>query len=236
MFSIFKNVWFRDSDEQSLYINEVAVRIRAGLLLIIPLFVGLTLYDVLYTSSWVVDGNTMVDQYETDWEGRTVYAVEAVKRTYEYSTQTWVLFYGLFEMLAGMFVFSARFSPAILLSTYLSRNTLPIWKPLQPKRFAWSIGASMILACILYFNPDTFASWVNALSGSELLPVTENYMPGWIPGLVWFCIVFMWLEAILGICAGCKIHALLVKVGVIKEECLACNNIDWKKITETSKS
>lgn len=236
MSSIFKNVWFRDCNEHSLYINEVAVRIRAGILLIIPLFVGLTLYDVLYTSSWVVDGNSMVDQYETDWEGRTVYAVEAVKRTYEYTTQTWVLFYGLFEMLAGMFVFSARFSPAILVSTYLSRNIPPIWKPLQPKRFAWSIGASMILACILYFNPDTFASWINVLLAHELLPVTENYMPGWIPTLVWFCIVFMWLEAILGFCAGCKLHSLLVKIGVIKEACLACNNINWENITEKSKS
>jgi hypothetical protein len=94
MFSIFKKVWFRDCNEHALYINEVAVRIRAGILLIIPLFVGLTLYDVLYTSSWVVDGNSIVDQYETDWEGRTVYAAQVVKRTYEYSTQTWVLFTG----------------------------------------------------------------------------------------------------------------------------------------------
>jgi hypothetical protein len=236
MSSIFKNVWFRDCNEHSLYINEVAVRIRAGILLIIPLFVGLTLYDVLYTSSWVVDGNSIVDQYETDWEGRTVYAAQVVKRTYEYSTQTWVLFYGLFEMLAGMFVFSARFSPAILISTYLSRNTQPIWKPLQPKRFAWSIGASIILACILYFNPDVFATWVNVLFGGELLPVTQNYMPRWIPSLVWVCIVFMWLEATLGFCAGCKVHSLLVKIGVIKEECLACNNINWKNVTETPKS
>nr|MDA3808017.1 DUF4395 domain-containing protein [Thiomicrorhabdus sp.] len=199
-------------------------------------FVGLTLYDVLYTSSWVVDGNSIVDQYETDWEGRTVYAAQVVKRTYEYSTQTWVLFYGLFEMLAGMFVFSARFSPAILISTYLSRNTQPIWKPLQPKRFAWSIGASMILACILYFNPDVFATWINVLFGGELLPVTQNYMPSWIPSLVWVCIVFMWLEATLGFCAGCKVHSLLVKIGFIKEECLACNNINWKNVTETPKS
>jgi hypothetical protein len=232
MFSFFKNVWFRDGNESTLYVNEVAVRIRAGILLMIPLFVGLTLYDVLYTSNWVVTGNTIVDQYETDSEGRTLYAVEAIKRTYEYSTQTIVLLYGLFEMLAGMFVFSARFSPIILISTYLAKNTQPIWRPLLPKRFAWTLGAFMILACILYFNPDTFATWVNTLLGSVLLPVTENYMPGWIPGLVWVCILFMWLEAVLGICVGCKLHTLMVKVGLVKEECFACNKIDWNPIAE----
>jgi hypothetical protein len=40
----------------------------------------------------------------------------------------------------------------------------------------------------------------------------------------------MWLEAILGFCVGCKVHALLVKVGIFKEECEACNNIDWDEI------
>jgi len=29
---------------------------------------------------------------------------------------------------------------------------------------------------------------------------------------------------------GCKVHSLLVLVGVLKEECHDCNNIDWDEI------
>jgi hypothetical protein len=37
----------------------------------------------------------------------------------------------------------------------------------------------------------------------------------------------MWMETVLGFCAGCKVHSLLVWMGVLKEECEACNNLDW---------
>ena len=231
MLNTFKNLWFRDPKESSIYINDVSVRIRAGLLLAIPLYMGLSLFDVIYTSKWIVDGNTAVDTYDTDWEDRIIYAVQATKRTYEYSVQTTVLFYALFEMIAGMFVFTSRLSPTILISSYLSKNTPPVWKPLAPKRFAWSLGASFIIACILFFNPDTFADWVNNLFSSELLPTDRNYMPTWIPMyLVWICLGLMWLEAVLGFCLGCKIHALLARIGIFKEECEACNNLDWDKV------
>ncbi|MDQ7075546.1 MAG: DUF4395 domain-containing protein [Gammaproteobacteria bacterium] len=233
MLTALKTLWFRDPKESPLYINDVAVRIRAGMLLIIPLFMGLTLFNVAYTSKWVVDGNTASDTYETNWDGDIIYAVEASKRTYEYSTQTIVLFYALFEMLAGMFRLTARLSPTILLASLLAKNSPPVWKPLLPKRFAWSIGACLISICLVFFNPDTFAQWVNFLSTSPLLPTTENYMPANTgTTLVWVCLGFMWLEAILGFCVGCKLHALLVWMGVLKEECEACNNIDWQKIAE----
>jgi len=236
MRDIFKNLWFRDPKESALYINDVAMRMRAGILLIIPLYMGLTLFDVVYTSNWVVDGNTAVDTYDTDWDNRIIYAVEATKRTYEYSTQTFLLFYALFEMIAGMFVLTSRLSPTILLCSFLARKTPPVWKPLVPKRFAWSIGASLIFFCLLFFNPDTFAGWVNGVFNSQLLPETENYIPSGVAvNLVWVCIGFMWLEAVFGYCVGCKVHALLVKIGLIKEACEECNNIDWDAIAKKHK-
>ena len=222
-----KNLWFQDAKESGVYINEVVVRIRAGIMLIIPLYMGLTLYDVLYTTTWVVDGNTAVDTYDTNWDEHVIYAVEATKRTYEYSTQTLILFYALFEMLAGMFVSTARFSPTILISSLLAKNTTPVWVSITPKRFAWSIGAILISVCLVFFNPDTFANWVNIAWGSELLPTTENFLPsGTGIFLAWTCLIFMWLETVIGFCAGCKVHALLVWLGFIKEECHACNNIN----------
>jgi len=236
MLEIIKNLWFRDPYESPAYINDVAVRIRAGMLLFIPIYMSFTLYDAVYGTHWVVDGNTAVDTYDTDWDNNIIYAVQAIKRTYDYTTQTWVLIYALFEMIAGMFVLSSRLSPTIYIASFLARKQKPVWKPLVPKRFAWTMGSTFIVICLIYFNPEVFAEWVNTLSGKPLLPDTENYMSPYIPlTLVWVCLGFMWLEAILGFCVGCKIHALFVKLGIFKEECEACNNIDWEEIARKNK-
>lgn len=233
MLETLKNLWFRDPKESDIFINEVAVRIRAGMLLVVPLFMALTLYDVIYTPNWMPIENTATDTYETDWDGNTIYAIEATRRTYDYTVQTIVLFYALFEMLASIFVITSRLSPTILLSTILAKSCSPVWKPLTPKRYAWTIGATLITLCIIFFNPETLAEWVNKIYGSEILPTTENYMPFWIPtNLVWLCIAFMWLETVLGFCVGCKVYSLLVKLGVHKEACDACNNIDWEAIAK----
>lgn len=227
----FKNLWFRDLRESPVYINETAVRIRAGMLLVIPVYMAFTLYDAIYVSHWIVDGNTAVDTYDLDWDYNIIYQVEAIRRTYDYTLQTWVLLFALFEMIVGMSKYASRLSPTILIASLLSVGKPAVWKPLVPKRFAWSIGAFFIAVCLVFFNPDTVAHWVNNLFDSRILPTDEQYMPYWIPvTLVWVCLAFMWMEAILGFCVGCKVHWLLTKVGVFKEECEACNNIDWDAI------
>lgn len=222
--------WFRDPNETDPFINETAVRMRAGILLAIPLFMGLTLFDVGYGSNWIVDGNTAVDTGDTDFEGHILYTVSAMRRTYDYTVQTWVLFYALFEMMAGMWVTTSRLSPTIWLTSYLVRQHPVVWKPLKPKRMAWGIGLTMITICLVFFNPVPVAQAFNSLFGMEL-PTDDNFMPLWLPVyMVWMCIGFMWVEAILGYCVGCKLHALLVTLGIFKEECEACNNIDWAAI------
>ena len=225
---LVRQQWFRELGDQSLLINDVAVRIRAGILLVIPLYMAYTLASIVWGSHWEVTGNYIKDTYELDFDDRILYHVEAVRRVYDYTVQTWVLLYALFEMLVGMWRTTSRLSPTIYLATLLARHHRPVWKPLIPKRFAWTIGASLIAVCLVFFNPDTFAGWVNAVAQTELLPTTTNYMPRWIPlVLVWVCLGFMWMETVLGVCAGCQIHALLVWMGVIKHECEACNNLTW---------
>ncbi len=232
MVNFFRNLWFRDPSEPVTTINETAVRIRAGFLLAIPLYMGLTLFDVGYGSHWIVDGNTAIDSGDTDFDGHIVYTAEMIRRTYDYTAQTLVLFYALFEMIAGMFVTTSRLSPTIWLSSYLSRSQPEIWKPLKPKRMAWSIGATMITICLIFFNPVPVAHFINDLFSAEL-PTEESFMPFWLPFYgVWICIGFMWAEVTLGFCVGCKLHALLVKLGIFKEECDACNNIDWDAIAK----
>lgn len=226
--NVFQRLWYRDIGEDHLYVNDVAVRIRAGLLLVIPIYMGLTLYDVIFTSHWVVTGGYIKDTFDTDFDGRILYHVEAIKRTYEYSKQTYVLFYAMFEMISGMFLTTSRLSPTIFISSLLAKSSKPVWKPLLPKRFAWSIGATLIVTCLVFFNPEVFAGWVNKLTGSVLLPTTSNFMSHWVPlVLVWICLGFMWMETVLGFCVGCQVHALLVWMGVFKEECEACNNLTW---------
>jgi hypothetical protein len=229
----FKNLWFRDLNESNIYINDTAMRIRAGIMLFIPIFLSFTLYDSVFTSKYIVDMNTIKDTFDTTWEEQIIYSAEIVKRTYEYSLQTYILSFALFEMIAGMFIFTSRFSPLILLSSFLAKNDTPVWKPLTPKRFAWSVVASFISVCLIFFNPDSFASFINMILFSDVLPTTYNYIPPAIPlTLVWLCIGFMWLEAILGFCVGCKIHSLLVAVGLLKDECEACNNIDFEQLAK----
>ncbi|MBE8189994.1 MAG: DUF4395 domain-containing protein [Candidatus Thioglobus sp.] len=227
-----KNLWFQDT-EKPLYINDVAVRVRAGILLIIPVYMAFTLFDVVFGASWeVVENTTIIDTFETDWDERIVYQIEAVKRVFDYTFQTKLLLYALLEMLLGMSVFSARFSPTILLATLLTLGSKPIWKPIAPKRCAWGLGASFILVCIVFFNPDSIAIWLNNWLGSSI-PTDSNYVPTWLAlNLVWICLLFMWLECVLGFCVGCKIHTGLVKIGFVNHKCEACENIDWDKISD----
>ncbi len=231
--STAKNLWFRDLGEDSIYINDTAVRVRAGMLLIIPIYMVFTLFDAVFGSAWeVVVNTTAVDTYETDWDERIVYQVEAVRRVFDYTFQTQLLTYALFEMLLGMSVLSARFSPSILIASLLTLGQQPVWKPIAPKRCAWGLGASFIFVCIIFFNPDSIASWLNNLFGTHI-PTEENYVPAWLVlNLVWICLLFMWLESVLGFCAGCKIHAGLVKLGIAKNQCQACDNIDWDAVAK----
>lgn len=227
----FKNLWFRDVRESPLYINETVVRIRAGILLTIPIYMSFTLYDAVFVTNWVVDPFGMItDTYEMNEYGQTIYQIEAVRRTFDWTIQTWVLLFGLFEMIAGMSKYLSRFSPTLYLASVLAIGRPQVWKPLVPKRFAWTIGSIFIITCLVFFNPEIVAEWINGLIGTSI-PTEYNYMPYWIPlTLVWICFGFMWMETVLGFCMGCQVHALLVKVGVFKEECEDCNNIDWDAI------
>lgn len=127
-----------------------------------------------------------------------------------------------------MFPLTTRRSPTVGIASLLAAGKTPLWKPLAPKRTAWSIGATMIAVCSIFFNPDTFAGWVNTVTLHELLPTTSNYMPRWIPLVaVGVCVGVMWMETVLGVCVSCELHALLARPGVFKQECKAYNNLDF---------
>lgn len=222
--------WFRDTAEMQPFINETAVRIRAGIMLAVPIFMAFTLVDIVWGTRWEVTGNLVRDTYDTDFDGRILYMVEAVRRTYDYTVQTWLLCYTLFEMVAGMSQRTSMFSPTIWIATWLAKRSPQVWKPLAPKRFAWTIGATMVSTCLVFFHPEKFAHVVNTLTQHALLPTTEQYLPRWLPlVMVWVCLGFMWMEAVLGYCLGCHVHALLVKIGVFEDPCEACHDLDFSR-------
>ena len=78
------------------------------------------------------------------------------------------------------------FSPMGILGTLITLKADPLWKPTQPKRFAWSLGAFLGVTCLTM----------------RLLNI-DNV---WIIGVVVICFILTWLESSLGFCVGCWMH------------------------------
>jgi hypothetical protein len=127
--------------------------------------------------------------------------------------QPWVvalLAYGFVaRVLAG-----PRLSPLALVVTrvIVPRFKLPV-RPVAgpPKRFAQSIGALVTLAgTVCYF-------------GFGLAPAAY--------GLLGLLAVFAVLESAAGLCVGCKLFALGMRLGLVPPEvCAECENI-WSRIS-----
>lgn len=223
-------LWFRDRTEDIVFINKHAMQMRAGLMLLIPVYMLIILFTTVLAPTWTVVPNTFAEQtFDITDDFRTIYNVQAFLTVYDYSTPTLVLFYGLFEMFTGMFVRTAYLSPTIHLATFLTRNQRPKWEPLKPKRFAWLIGATLITLCLIFFNPDSLARFINGIASADLLPTDTNYMPEYIPLFVFVCFTLMWMEAVFGYCLGCQMHWILAKIGVFKEHCYDCMNVDFEQ-------
>jgi len=77
--------------------------------------------------------------------------------------------------------------PTGTLGTLLTRKTPPVWTPHIPKRFAWSLGASLALTILVLRLLNCHVAWV-------------------IGGLGIF-FVLTWLDAVLGFCMGCWIYS-----------------------------
>jgi hypothetical protein len=86
-----------------------------------------------------------------------------------------------------------RYSPTGVLAKALTFNQAPQWVSAKPKRFAWTLGFGMSFAMVL---------------------ITNSGIRGMLPRTICLvCLTLMWMESVLGLCLGCKIHALLVRRG-----------------------
>lgn len=86
-----------------------------------------------------------------------------------------------------------RFSPMGALGRVLTSGHAPDWVSAKPKRFAWMIGLGMSFSMMI---------------------VTNSGIRGWLPrSICLVCLTLMWMESALGLCLGCRVHALLVRRG-----------------------
>jgi len=91
-----------------------------------------------------------------------------------------------------------RYSPIGLVARAMTFTHPPDWVSAKPKRFAWTLGLGMSFAMMIVTN--------SGIRG--LLPRT----------ICLICLTLMWMESVLGLCLGCKIHGLLVQRGWAAED------------------
>jgi hypothetical protein len=86
-----------------------------------------------------------------------------------------------------------QYSPVGLISNLMTRNVVADWVSAKPKRFAWTLGLGMAFSMMI---------------------ITNSGIRGTLPRTICaICLTLMWMESVLGLCLGCKIHALLVRRG-----------------------
>ena len=95
----------------------------------------------------------------------------------------------IFDMFTAAALGLTPLSPTGVLGTLLTMRIRPVWKPAQPKRFAWILGGSLGVICL-----------------TMRLAGVNN---AWIIGVVAICFALTWLEAVLGFCVGCWMYSLL---------------------------
>jgi hypothetical protein len=97
--------------------------------------------------------------------------------------------YVIFDMFVAALLGLTPLSPTGVVGTLLTMRIRPVWKPVRPKQFAWTLGGSLGVVCLTM----------------RLFHVATP----WIIGVVTICFILTWFEAVLGFCVGCWMHARL---------------------------
>jgi hypothetical protein len=86
-----------------------------------------------------------------------------------------------------------RYSPMGVIARGLTRGHPPEWVSAKPKRFAWTLGLGLSFSMVI---------------------ITNSGVRGTLPRAICLvCLTMMWMESVLGVCLGCKLHAALVRRG-----------------------
>ena len=104
--------------------------------------------------------------------------------------------YVIFDMTMAASFGLTPLSPSGLIGTAMTMKFTPVWKPIKPKRFAWTLGAVMGITCLAF----------------RLLGLSS----AWLLSVLGVCFMLTWLEAVLGFCVGCWMHSLAFGCEVCK--------------------
>jgi Domain of unknown function (DUF4395) len=96
----------------------------------------------------------------------------------------------IFDMTVAAVFGLTPLSPVGILGTALTIKVRPVWKPIRPKRFAWSLGATLGVCCLTF--------WLLGMNN-------------WVIGVLGVCFALTWLEAVMGFCVGCWMYSLLFR-------------------------
>lgn len=127
------------------------------------------------------------------------------------ATQQWWLFVPLFADFLARTIRGPRWGVTSRLAALVRRRITVAPRPTAsaPKRFAAGIGATMTGLASL------------ALAATLLTDATWPIVALWLIGAI--MTLFPALEAILGLCVGCKLFALLARFGVVDPDlCVDC--------------
>jgi hypothetical protein len=102
----------------------------------------------------------------------------------------------IFDMIAAALFGLTPLSPMGVFGTAMTMGVHPVWKPIKPKRFAWTLGAILGVTCLTF----------------RLL----NLSNVWLLSVLGICFALTWLEAVLGFCVGCWMHSLAFGCEVCK--------------------
>ena len=117
-----------------------------------------------------------------------------------YSVIPYISGFLLFSFLVAVFI-NPKYSPTMLLASVFVRKQTPLYIGAVQKRFAWSLGIALsasIFVLSIYLLTD--ATYFEPLCRLCII-----------------CLVLLYLETAFGICVGCKLYFLSIKMKLLKE-------------------
>jgi len=117
-----------------------------------------------------------------------------------YSVIPYISGFLLFSFLVAVFI-NPKYSPTMLLASVFVRKQTPLYIGAVQKRFAWSLGIALsgaifVLSIFLLTDATYFE------------PLCQ---------LCIICLILLYLETAFGICVGCKLYFLSIKMKLLKE-------------------
>jgi len=104
------------------------------------------------------------------------------------------------NFMIGIFI-NPKFSPTLIISSILVRKQSPLLIGAVQKKFAWSLG--LMLAIVIF--------------SLSLVLINDASFFGPVCILCIICLVLLYFESAFGICIGCKLYKLAIKLKILKK-------------------